>query len=163
MVIILFGVTGTGKTVVGKLLARDLRWAFLDADDFHSPANVEKMRQGIPLTDADRLPWLDNLRKRIVQVLESRENAVLACSALKRAYRQHLEAGNAVRFVYLKGDYALIAERLQARTAHFMNPDLLRSQFDALEEPEANEHVIVVDVERTPEEIVGKIRQQLSV
>jgi len=106
--IIVFGVSGAGKTTVGKLLAQELGWQFLEADDFHSAANIEKMRGGRPLTDEDRWPWLDRLREQIEQLLSAGENAVLACSALKRAYRDRLRVSDEVKFVFLRGDYALV-------------------------------------------------------
>jgi gluconokinase len=106
--IIVFGVSGAGKTRVGKLLARELGWQFLEADDFHPAANIEKMRRGHPLTDEDRWPWLDRLREQIEQLLSAGENAVLACSALKRAYRDRLHVSDEVKFVFLRGDYALV-------------------------------------------------------
>ena len=156
MVVILFGVTGAGKTSVGQLLARDLGWAFYDADDFHSPANVEKMRGGTPLDDGDRWPWLERLRAKIEECLSAGENAVIACSALKEAYRDYLTVNNQVKLVYLEGDFELIAARLRARPEHFMNPGLLKSQFEALEPPDHD--AFVVDVSRTPADIVSTIR-----
>ena len=162
MVVILFGVTGAGKTVVGRLLAQELGWKFYDADRFHSSSNVEKMRQGIPLTDADRWPWLHSLREIITQAVARDENAVLACSALKAAYRDHLRINDDVKLAYLKGDYALMAERLKRRREHFMNPDLLQSQFDALEEPEGDA-ALVLDAGLTPSELVQAIRTELKI
>ena len=139
MVIIIFGVSGAGKTTVGELLARELGWHFHEADDFHSRANIEKMRRGVPLTDDDRRPWLENLRELIERCVAASENAVLACSALKRVYRKHLRVSAEVKLVFLRGDYALVAEQLRHRRGHFMNPGLLRSQFADLEEPQPEE------------------------
>ena len=136
MVVIILGVSGAGKTTIGKLLAEDLGWQSYEADDFHPRANIDKMRRGIPLTDEDRWPWLDSLREQIKKCIEARQNAVLACSALKRAYRQHLRVNAEVKLVFLRGDYALIAEQLRHRRGHFMNPALLKSQFADLEEPQ---------------------------
>ena len=161
MVIILFGVTGAGKTTVGRLLSEELGWKFYDADQFQSAENIEKMLQGIPLTDEDRRPWLSELQKLIDVLLTRKESAVLACSALKRAYRDALRLGGPVRFVYLKGDPALIAARLATRTGHFMAPALLESQFDILEEPE--EEALRIDVRNEPGEIVRLIRSGLKV
>ena len=160
MVVILFGVTGAGKTAVGRLLAADLGWSFYDADDFHSAASVEKMRTGIPLNEADRWPWLDRLRARIEASLSTSENAVLACSALKAAYREHLTVSNEVKLVHLDGSFDLIAGRLRARRGHYMNPELLQSQFDALEPPHGD--ALVVDVRKSPAEIVRAIRESLQ-
>ena len=159
--IIIFGVSGAGKTTVGKLLARELGWQFLEADDFHSAANIEKMRCGRPLTDEDRWPWLDRLRDQIEQLLSAGENAVLACSALKRAYRDRLRVSNEVKLVFLRGDHALVERQLRRRRRHFMNLDLLQSQFDDLEEPHADEHALTVVLGRTPEEIVEEIEAKL--
>jgi len=161
VIIIIFGVSGAGKTTVGKLLARELGWRFIEADDFHPAANIEKMRSGHPLTDDDRWPWLERLRDQIRQSLAAGENAVLACSALKRAYRDRLQASEHVKFVFLRGDYALVEKQLHSRRGHFMNPDLLQSQFDDLEEPEPDEHVLTIEVGHTPEEIVDRIKAKL--
>ena len=146
---------------MGKLLARELGWRFIEADDFHPAANIEKMCSGNPLTDDDRWPWLERLRDQIRQSLAAGENAVLACSALKRAYRDRLQASEHVKFVFLRGDYALVEKQLHSRRGHFMNPDLLQSQFDDLEEPEPDEHVLTIEVGHTPEEIVDRIKSKL--
>jgi gluconokinase len=131
--IILFGVTGCGKTTIAKLLAEKLGWQFFDADDFHSAANVEKMRNGIPLTDEDRKGWLESLRTKIVESAESNTDITLACSALKVAYRTFLKGENDVKFVFLKADIELVKKRLDNRKNHFMNPKLIDSQFVTLE------------------------------
>ena len=163
--IIIFGVSGAGKTTVGKMLAKPLGWRFLEADDFHPAANIEKMRNPerlSGLTDEDRWPWLDCLRKQIERSLSAGENAVLACSALKRAYRDHLRVSEAVKFVFLLGDYALVERQLRSRHGHFMNAALLQSQFDDLEEPQLDENVLTIELGRTPEEIVERIKAKLS-
>lgn len=159
MVVIMMGVAGSGKTTVGKLLASQLGWTFADADDYHSAANVEKMRNGIPLTDSDRAPWLESLRSLIASWIAAGTNAVLACSALKESYRERLLVGPEVHFVYLKGDRGLLEERMRARHGHFMAERMLESQFETLEEPE---DAVVVDVDRSPEEIVGEIRKRMA-
>jgi carbohydrate kinase (thermoresistant glucokinase family) len=146
VILIIFGVSGAGKTTVGELLARELGWHFYEADDFHSPANIEKMRRGIPLTNDDRWPWLENLRELIERCVAASENAVLACSALKRAYRKHLRVSAEVKLVFLHGDYALVVEHLHHRRGHFMNPGLLRSQFADLEEPQPEERVLTIEL-----------------
>ena len=161
MVIIIFGVSGAGKTTVGKLLAREFGWRFIEADDFHSAANIEKMRSGHPLTDNDRWPWLERLRQQIKRSLCARENAVLACSALKRAYRDRLHANNEAKFVFLRGDYALVEKQLRSRHRHFMNPKLLRSQFADLEEPKPDEDVLTIELGGTPPVIVDEIKTKL--
>lgn len=159
MIVIVMGVVGAGKTTVGRLLAQQLGWDFADADDFHPRCNVEKMSRGIPLTDADRFPWLETLRQNINRWIAAQKNVVLACSALKRTYRQMLAVGPEVRFIYLKGNVVLIAERLQQRHGHFTGQSILASQMTDLEEPE---DAIIVDIRKTPAEIVDSIRKQLA-
>jgi gluconokinase len=161
VIVIIFGVSGAGKTTVGKLLARKPGWHFLEADDFHPAANVEKMRGGHPLTDDDRWPWLKRLREQIERSLAAGQNAVLACSALKQKYRDCLRVNSDVKFVFLRGDYALIEQQLRHRRGHFMNPALLRSQFADLEEPASDEGAITIDLGRTPEELVEEIKMKL--
>lgn len=159
MIVIVMGVVGSGKTTVGRLLAQQPGWEFADADDFHPAVNIEKIRHGIPLGDEDRQPWLDRLREAILDWIARGRNVVLACSALKRAYRKTLDAGPEVRFVYLKGSAALIAERLRSRHGHFAGEQILASQLADLEEPEG---ALTVDIAATPAQIVDKIRQGLG-
>lgn len=159
MIVIVMGVTGAGKTTIGRLLAEQLAWEFADADDFHSPSNVEKIRRGIALTDADRQPWLARLRAAISQWIAEGRNIVLACSALKRSYRQELEAGPNVRFVYLKGNAELIEARLHGRHGHFAGEQILASQFADLEEPNG---AVTVEIASTPQQIVAEIRRKLG-
>jgi gluconokinase len=160
MIVVLMGVSGSGKTTVGKILAEELGWKFYDADAFHPPANVEKMRRGIPLTDDDRKPWLESLAGLIDQVRDRGESIVLACSALKHAYQDYLKHHlDDVRYVFLWGSEEVIQKRLTARTGHFMNPALLSSQFEILEPPD---DAIRVDVSGTPEEIAAEIRRRLE-
>ena len=161
MIVIVFGVSGAGKTTIGKLLAEQLGWQFYEADDFHPRPNIEKMRSGRPLTDEDRWPWLERLRQQIARSITAKDNAVLACSALKRAYRDRLRVSDDVTFVFLRGDYALIAEQLRHRRGHFMNPELLRSQFADLEQPEPDEDVLTTELGRTPQELVEDIKTKL--
>lgn len=164
MFLILFGVTGVGKTTVGLRLTEQLGWNFYDADDFHPPENVAKMTSGIPLIDADRVPWLASLRARIERSLREKQPAVLACSALKDTYRQQLQVDDRVKLIYLKGDYQMIQRRLEARRGHFMNPALLHSQFETLEEPPPEqEGVFVVDASPPPDEVVRSIRAALNI
>lgn len=158
MIVIVMGVVGAGKTTVGKLLAAELGWEFSDADDFHPASNVEKIRQGIPLTDEDRAPWLQLLHDAISRWIASCSNVVLACSALKRAYRQILHAGSEVHFVYLKGAATLISQRLHSRQGHFANEQILASQMEDLEEPA---DATTIDIAATPEEIVRQIKSSL--
>jgi gluconokinase len=159
MIVIVMGVVGAGKTTVGKLLGSQLGWEFADADDFHPQSNVEKIRHGIALTDADREPWLDQLRQAIIGWIAAGKSVVLACSALKRAYRAKLCVGPQVRFVYLKGNAALIANRLGSRHGHFAGESILASQLADLEEPEKG---ITVEVNKTPDQIVVEIKRALA-
>ncbi len=155
------GVSGSGKTTVGKLLAASLNWDFVDADDFHPAANIEKMSRGIPLDDADRMPWLRQIQSAIGDWLQAKKNAVLACSALKATYRDLL-CGDRVqmKLVYLKGDFELISQRLQQRSNHYMKANLLSSQLAALEEPQ---NAIVIDASQSPEAIVQQIIDRLEI
>jgi gluconokinase len=159
MILILMGVSGSGKTTLGRLLAERLGWPFYDGDDFHSPANVEKMTRGLPLTDDDRWAWLDALATTIRQCLAAEQSAILACSALKHLYRERLCVDPAVRFVHLTGSYALILERMQARPDHFMKPAMLVSQFNTLEPPT---DALTVDIATTPEQAVQHILHALQ-
>ncbi|MBW4517672.1 MAG: gluconokinase [Timaviella obliquedivisa GSE-PSE-MK23-08B] len=159
MVILLIGVSGSGKTTIGRGLALELNWKFKDADDFHSDANIEKMRQGISLNDDDRRPWLQALRRAIDEALQTNANLILACSALKAAYRQVLgEPSEQVKFVYLKGSFELIEQRLTQRQGHYMKANLLRTQFDALEEPP---NAIAVEIDQSPSAIAQQIKNYL--
>jgi gluconokinase len=163
-VIVVMGVSGSGKTTVAARLAARLGWRFAEADLFHSTANIAKMRSGTALTDDDRWPWLDNIATWIDAARSSGKPSIIACSALKRRYRDMIVAGHSdVRLVYLKGEYDLIARRMVARPHHYMPVALLQSQFDALEEPGPDEQPIVVSIEREPEDIVEAILVALPV
>ena len=153
------GATGAGKTTIGTILAAQLNWQFADADAFHPLANIEKMSHGIPLTDADRAPWLEAMRKAILEWIAAGKNVVLACSALKRAYRDELRPSPEVKIVYLKGNYALFAERIRHRHGHFAGEQILAGQFADLEEPD---DAITIDASKTPDEIVAEIRKRLG-
>jgi gluconokinase len=161
MVIILMGVSGSGKTTVGTRLADALDWRFADADDFHPEANVDKMRRGEPLTDADRRPWLRAIHDYIRTRLANEDPAVVTCSALKASYRDVLfDEVDGAELVYLRGSYDLIRERLETRTDHFFDSDMLDSQFDALEPP-SDDEALIVDIDASPEAIVDTIRRRL--
>ena len=160
MVIILMGVSGSGKTTIGRALADALHWRFSDADEFHSAANVEKMSKGIALTDEDREPWLRAIRAAIDQWKRDEPGHVLACSALKERYREILGQNDPdIRFVYLQGGIDLLSKRLQERKNHFFNPALLRSQLDTLEVPG---DALVVDISKEPGEILRTILRSTS-
>lgn len=150
MVILVMGTTGAGKTTIGKLIATRLGWTFLDADDFHPPANIEKMKQGIPLTDDDRAPWLANIHSRLQQLAVENKNAVLACSALKQSYRDTLSAGLDMPIVYLRGTYEQMRKHILERHGHFAGESILAGQFADLEEPT---DALALDVAGTPHEL----------
>jgi len=159
MITIVMGVSGSGKTTVGKLLAQSLNWDFSDADDFHPSANIEKMSRGIPLEDADRLPWLLQLQAAIDRWLWENKNVVLACSALKASYREMLcRDQQRMKIVYLKCSFEVLATRLKTRENHYMKADLLLSQLDTLEEPE---DAMIVDASQPLELIVRQIKNHL--
>src|SRR5262245_34497564 len=159
MIAILMGVSGSGKTTIGRLLAHELGWAFHDADDLHPAANVEKMHRGEPLTDGDRMPWLDAVHALMASLAGAGRSAVIACSGLKQSYRDRLSAGIPdVRYVYLRGDASLLRLRLAKRSGHFMPIDLLESQLDTLEEPT---DAFVVDIEAPPDQIAARIVREL--
>lgn len=158
-VVVVFGVTGSGKSRIGAALARALRWTFYDADDFHGRKNRAKLQRGIPLTDRDRGPWLNRLRRIIKRCLAEHHSMILACSALKQMYRQHLRITDKVIFVYLKITPALVERRLQHRKGHFMNVGLLQSQLATLEEP--TNDASVVSAAKKPREIVNNLRRWL--
>ena len=160
MILILMGPMGSGKTTIGKMLAEKLGWPFYDGDSFHPKENVEKMRAGIALTDEDRRLWLEKLRDNIERWLKERQDTILACSALKQAYRDILGIDQeTVRTVYLKGSYQLLRKRIEERQHPYMDKNLLRSQLDTLEEPEGG---LGVDISATPEMIVSTIIQNLK-
>ena len=161
MIVVIWGVSGAGKSTIGQLLARELGWRFIEGDDFHPPANIEKMKRGEPLTDEDRQPWLQSLREVIQQSLAANENAVLACSALKKKYRDLLRVNPNVKFVFLRASRERIARQIKHRRGHFFEPKLLESQFADLEEPESTEDVLSLEDESDPRTMVEKIRSGL--
>ena len=161
--LIVMGVSGSGKSTVAEALGRRLGWRFEDGDSFHRASNVAKMSAGHPLTDEDRWPWLNAIADEIERTCNAGEHVLIACSALKHAYRDVLLRGRQdVRFVFLKGTQDLIADRLAHRKGHFMPPDLLLSQFRTLEPPEQSEHVVTVSIDASVEAIVDDILRQLN-
>jgi gluconokinase len=158
--LIIMGVSGSGKTTIGLALENALGWAFFDGDDFHPPENLKKMTSGIPLNDHDRAPWLERLQHLISDQLQDGNSILIACSALKRHYRQVLKGGRSdVIFIYLKGDYQIIKARMQARSRHYMKPGMLRSQFETLEEPI---NAMVINIDQPISQIVNKIIENLK-
>ena len=161
--LIVMGVSGSGKSTIAEALGRRLGWRFEDGDSFHPPSNVAKMAAGHPLTDEDRWPWLNAIADEIGRICKARDHVIIACSALKHAYRDVLLRGrNDVRFVFLKGTQELIADRLAHRKGHFMPPELLTSQFRTLESPDASEHVITASIDASVAAIVDDILRQLQ-
>jgi gluconokinase len=163
-IIVVMGVSSSGKTTVGEAIARRLHAPFLDADDYHSPENIKKMSAGIPLTDEDRWPWLESLGKALHEAAERKGVAVGAASALKRSYREYLTkaAGEPVVFIYLEGSYELIDQRIKARKHHFMPESLLRSQFATLEPPAPDENAFAVPVADAVDKIADTVVSKLT-
>lgn len=160
MIIVIMGVSGSGKTTIGQLLGKQLGWSFYDGDDYHPPANIQKMANDIPLTDEDRAAWLAALAELIRELTKDQRPGIIACSALKQSYRQQLQPDGAdVRFFYLKGSYELILKRMQSRQEHYMKPEMLKSQFDTLQEPQG---IPAIDIDQTPEAIVEQIREMIE-
>ncbi len=158
MIIVIMGVSGCGKTTVGQQLADRLGWPFFDGDAFHPPANIDKMSRGIPLTDEDRWGWLAAIADRMRALIASDQSGVFACSALKQKYRDQLHVSDHVKFVYLRGDYDLIWSRMQQRPGHYMKPNMLASQFDALEEPR---DALTLDITDPVDQIIEHLVQKL--
>ncbi|MGZ9223672.1 MAG: gluconokinase [Anaerolineales bacterium] len=157
---LIMGVSGSGKTTLGETLARKLGWDFFDADDFHPPENIAKMAAGIPLNDLDRAPWLAALHDKLLSTLGADRHPVLACSALKETYRaQLLEGMDWIAIIYLKGSYDLIWSRMSTRERHYMKPEMLQSQLDALEEPK---HAIVLDVKMSVKDMIDTITKNMD-
>lgn len=160
MIIVIMGISGSGKTTVGALLARRLGWAYYEGDEFHSPANIEKMSRGIALGDADRMPWLASIKRTIDGCVERGGHAVIACSALRERYRRMLSAHvPEIRFVYLKGSSETIRQRMKFREGHYMKVGMLESQLGSLEEPA---DAIVADISQSPQAIVSLIETELA-
>ena len=157
----IMGVSGSGKSTIGSLLSQRLGWQFYDGDRFHPQANIDKMSRGIALTDSDRLPWLENLHSLMADILDRQDNAIIACSALKAAYREILQKNlqsKSIFWVYLQGNYAEILARMEGRANHFMKAEMLEDQFAILEEPPAD---LTGDISRSPTEIVNEILDRL--
>jgi gluconokinase len=153
------GVSGSGKTTVAKAVSNKFGWKYYEGDEYHPAENVEKMKNWIPLNDEDRLPWLLSLRKVVEEAISKRENIVISCSALKEAYRKILKVSEEVKFIYLKGSYDLIRKRMEERIPHFFKPEMLKSQFDVLEEPQ---QAIEIDISKSSESIIGDVIDKIN-
>lgn len=159
-IVLVMGVSGSGKTTIGRMLAAQLGWPYFEADDFHSAANKEKMSHGIPLDDGDRAPWLAAIRQRIDECVARNESAVFTCSALKESYRRVLmDRVPSISLVYLGGGHATLLARMRGRSGHYMKADMLRSQLTALEVPH---DALMMDITQSPETIVAEIRRALN-
>src|SRR5256885_6459155 len=161
MIVVVFGVAGVGKTTIGQLLAKELGWKFYDADDFHPAANIAKMKRGEALTDEDRQPWLARLREKIEDAITNGENAVVACSALKKKYRDQLRAGPEVKFIFLRGSRSRIVEQIKSRRGHFFDPNLLDSQSTDLEAPTSRADSLTFEIGNEPQTLAKKISASL--
>ncbi|MGD1006429.1 MAG: gluconokinase [Ignavibacteriaceae bacterium] len=159
MIFIVMGVSGSGKTTVAKAVSNKFGWKYYEGDEYHPAENVEKMKNWIPLNDEDRLPWLLSLRKVVEEAISKRENIVISCSALKEAYRKILKVSEEVKFIYLKGSYDLIRKRMEERIPHFFKPEMLKSQFDVLEEPQ---QAIEIDISKSSESIIGDVIDKIN-
>jgi len=158
-IVLLTGVSGSGKSTIGKLLSAKLQWPFYDGDDFHPPSNIKKMATGIPLTDEDRWPWLKNLKQKIAEEVAANQNAIFACSALRQIYRDFLTSDlPQVKIIYLSGTPETLTERLRKRRNHFMRTEMLASQLVTLEEPN---DALTIDIAQSPESIVTEICREL--
>jgi gluconokinase len=158
MIIVVMGVSGCGKSTIGQMVADRLGWPFFDGDAFHPPANIDKMSRGIPLNDEDRSGWLAAIADRMRELIAADQSGVFACSALKQKYRDQLQVSDQVKFIYLRGDYDLIWSRMQQRPGHYMKPNMLASQFEALEEPR---DALTLDIGQPPNQLVEHIIQTL--
>ena len=159
MIFIVMGVSGSGKTTVAKAVSNKFGWKYYEGDEYHPAENVEKMKNWIPLNDEDRLPWLLSLRKVVEEAISKRENIVISCSALKEAYRKILKVSEEVKFIYLKGSYDLIRKRMEERIPHFFKPEMLKSQFDVLKEPQ---QAIEIDISKSSESIIGDLIDKIN-
>ena len=164
MIILVMGVAGSGKTTLAKALAKHLGWEFQEGDDFHPLANIDKMKAGMPLSDSDRMPWLDNVRSWIDGKLAEGRSGVITCSALRRAYRTYLGLGReGIQIVFIGGNTGIIEDRLRGRSGHYMPPSLLPSQLEILEPPMEDEKPILVDVGMTTDAQIEVVRRHLSI
>jgi len=162
-IVVVMGVSGCGKSTVGKRLADAMAVRFVEGDELHSPHNVALMAAGTPLTDGNRADWLRHVAQRLTEAAGEGQGLVISCSALKRSYREQLRAAApALHFIYLQGNRALLAERLQSRAGHYMPPSMLQSQLDTLEPPAPDEHAITLDIADTPDALVAEARRQLE-